>query len=259
MNLHISVQMDYLKEYQGKDLNKAVEAANAMWKYYTHVKSHVTHLRLEDKLNRFSDKELAVYLIWDGRSKAAPTSLASQLATLVYACSVQQSKGESKGPNSKVSTISIAELTNVLNQLKDLQGGPNLHPTLKKCIDYNFWSQRVTYLFNDMFNYIETAAEKSDTFQGALDVLKFARTNFSVNFMGHIQGGGFSLESRITRVKAALEEYNKDRSSAFETEEGCKRLNTRLNHLKKKHGYSHAYYVFDWVSRARTTSVCNEY
>jgi hypothetical protein len=257
MNSYIKEQMLLLKAYKGKDLTEAVKAANAMWEYYNHVKSHVRTDDLNDSLTTFS-KELEIYLIWDENksSEPVPESLAYQLITLVCAFSMQHAKGENE--NLKHPPISVEEMNNVLDQLKDLERLSNLHPTLEKCIKYDFWQQLVAKQFNSMFDLISDSAGKSDSFATALSILKFASTNFSGSFLKHMHGTGFALEDRIKDMSSKLDEYNKTCSSAFDTEEGCQKLRASLDNLKSEYGFYNGYYT--WISGwKKVTTVCKGY
>ena len=258
MNAYIDEQLLCLKEYKGQHLETAIKAANTMWVYHGHLQLHVASSRLQKELANFAQHKLAAYLCWNGTDEPAPGSLGYQVLTLVYACSAQQSKDKGEG------AISVAELDNVLDQLEHLQGlYATLHPTLQQCIDYSFWSRQVMGQFDNMFNQISSAASVNGTCATALSILNLVDTNFSKNFMRHMQGDGFQLKARIVAMKVELEEYNRSRVSAFETEEGCQRLKIRLDNLKKEYGsysgYARRSYAYAASLIGSSTQVCSEY
>ena len=201
-------------------LEVAVKTADTLLAYCNHVDIP----RLEKIIGGFIEN-IKGFLSWNGQDKPTEGSLAFQLVNLVNALLSQQSREGIEG------ALSVTGLTNILDQMKHLQGVITSF-TFRECINYDFWRRQVLILFKEAFDYVEDYAEKCGTYSTAVSTLKLMAANLSESFFIHVSNHELKLSERIVDMERRLEKFNKQKNSAFQSEKSCQKLKRRLDNMK---------------------------
>lgn len=241
-NAYMNSLLDQGMEYKGHHLEIAVKAANAVWLYNDQVRFSNYKKSIEDFIEK-----LRVYLCWNGHDKPSDESFASQVFELASALCSQKSRGTSEG------ALNVASLSNVLDQIKLMEGNVSA-PPVKELINYSFWIRQITGNFKEIFDTLAANADSCGTYSTALNTLKFVSTSFTESFWEHLSEGELQLAFRISKLESALSSFNDSKPSYFESIEGCKKLKAYLDNLKNSrfdNFVPHKLYIFykKWIPK----------